>query len=118
MPDADLLVPGDDDPAAMTKNERTAWAHLVTVIVTSGVYLALMVTRTAAGPVATIGWVGPMLWTIGSSVVGTIAGTIAGPITATIARSITSARLGPRGGRRRRSSRSTRSPTPVTGRST
>ena len=85
MHDANLLVPGDDDPAAMTTNERTAWAYLVTVIVTSGVYLALMVTRMAAGPVATIVWVGPMLWTIGSSVVGTIAGTIAGTITATIA---------------------------------
>jgi len=101
MHDAEPRLPDDDEPAPMTMNERTVWAYLVTVIVTSGVYLTLMLTRLAGGPVGQIAWVGPMLWTIGASVLGTvvltIAGTIASTITTTIARSITSGRLGPGG---------------------
>ena len=98
MDDAEPRLPDDDEPVAMTMNERTVWAYLVTVIITSGVYLTLMVTRLAGGPAGQIAWVGPMLWTIGASVVGTIvltiAGTITGTISGTIARSITSARRG------------------------
>ena len=98
MVDADPRLPDDDEPVPMTMNERTVWAYLVTVIITSGVYLTLMVTRLAGGPAGQIAWVGPMLWTIGASVVGTIvltiAGTITGTISGTIARSITSARRG------------------------
>ena len=101
MDDAEPGLPDDDEPVPMTMSERTVWAYLVTVIVTSGVYLTLMVTRLAGGPVAQIAWVGPMLWTIGSSVLGTvvltIAGTIASTITGTIARSVASGRLGPDG---------------------
>jgi len=98
MHDADLVLPGDDEPVAMTMSERSVWAYLVTVVVTSGVYLTLMVTRLANGPVGEIAWVGPMLWTLGASVLGsvvlTIVLTIAGTISATIARSIASAGTG------------------------
>lgn len=101
MHDADLVLPGDDEPVAMTMSERSVWAYLVAVVVTSGVYLTLMVARLADGPVDEIAWVGPMLWTIGASVLGsvvlTLALTIAGTISATITRSIASARTGRRG---------------------
>jgi hypothetical protein len=93
MHDADPRLPDDDEPVPMTMSERTVWAYLVTVIVTSGVYLTLMLTRLAGGPVGQIAWVGPMLWTIGASVVGTVVLTVAG----TIAGTITSGRLGLRG---------------------
>src|SRR5450830_197312 len=93
MHDADPRLPDDDEPVPMTMSERTVWAYLVTVIVTSGVYLTLMATRLAGGPVGQIAWVGPMLWTIGASVVGTVVLTVAG----TIAGTITSGRLDPRG---------------------
>lgn len=102
MHDPELVLPGDDDPVAMTMTERSIWAYLVTVVVTSGVYLTLMATRLADRPVDEIAWVGPMLWTLGASVLGsvvlTIVFTIAGTVSATIARSITSARAG-EGGR-------------------
>jgi len=98
MVDADPRLPDDDEPVPMTMNERTVWAYLVTVILTSGVYLTLMVTRLAGGPADQIAWVRPMLWTIGASVVGTILLTIAGTITGAIARSITSARRSAPGG--------------------
>ena len=93
MHDADPRLPDDDECVAMTTNERTGWAYLVTVIVTSGVYLTLITTRLAGGPVGRIAWVGPMLWAIGASVLGTVVLTIAGTIAGTIA----SASVGPRG---------------------
>lgn len=69
-PETDLL--GDDDPVRMTVEERGIWAYLATVVVTSGAYLALMVSRLVSLPVEQISWVGPMLWTIGLSILGTI----------------------------------------------
>jgi hypothetical protein len=101
MHDAERHLPDDDEPVPMTMSERTVWAYLVTVIVTSGAYLTLMGTRLAGGPVGQIAWVGPMLWTIGASVLGTvvltIAGMIAGTIAHTIAHTIASGRPGPNG---------------------
>jgi hypothetical protein len=66
----------DDEPTAMTMAERTVWVYLVAVVVTSGAYLALMVPRLLAHPVAEVSWVRPMLWALGASVVGTVLGTI------------------------------------------
>lgn len=98
MDDQGHPLEDDDEPVRMTMNERSVWGYLVTVLVTSGAYLALMVTRLATEPVEQIAWVGPMLWTIGASVLGTLVLTIIGAITstvtATIARSTTP---GPRG---------------------
>ena len=88
MQDAEPRLP-DDERVPMTMNERTVWAYLVTVVLTSGVYFTLMVTRLADGPTGEIAWVAPMLWTIGASVLGTVLLTIAG--------TITSVRRGPRG---------------------
>lgn len=66
----------DDEPVRMTVNERTVWASLVVVIVSSGAYVALMVPRLLSRPVGEISWVGPMLWTMGLGVVGTVLLTI------------------------------------------
>jgi hypothetical protein len=96
--DVDPVPPADDEPVAMTMSERSVWAYLVAAVVTSAVYLTVMVTRLADGPVGEIAWVGPMLWTLGASVLGsvvlTIVLTIAGTISATIARSPASAHTG------------------------
>ena len=62
----------DDEPVRMTVTERTVWASLVTVLASSGTYLALMVSRLLSRPVAEISWVGPMLWTMGLAIVGTV----------------------------------------------
>ncbi|MBU4335118.1 MAG: hypothetical protein KJ548_00955 [Actinobacteria bacterium] len=93
MDDTEPRLPDDDEPVAMTMNERTVWAYLLTVIVTSGVYLTLMLIRLVDEPVGQIAWVGPMLWTIGASVLGTVV------VTAVLAigRSIGSGQLGPSG---------------------
>ncbi|MEP7762706.1 hypothetical protein [Sanguibacter sp. 25GB23B1] len=86
----------DDERVPMTMNERTAWAYLVTVVVTSGAYLTLMGTRLTSTPVSQIDWVVPMLWTIGASVVCTVLLTILLTITGTLVRTIWSACFGPR----------------------
>ncbi len=66
----------DDEPVRMTVNERAVWASLVTVAVSSGAYVALMLSRLLSRPVTEISWVAPMLWTIGLSIVGSIVLTI------------------------------------------
>jgi hypothetical protein len=66
----------DNEPVRMTVNERTVWASVVTVIVSSGAYVALMVSRLLSRPIAEISWVGPMLWTMGLAVAGTVLLTI------------------------------------------
>jgi hypothetical protein len=66
----------DDEVVAMTSQERTVWAYLVTVAVTSGTYFALIGSRLAERPAGEIAWVGPMLWTMGLAVVGTILATV------------------------------------------
>jgi hypothetical protein len=74
--EAEKPVPGDDDTVSMTMDERTVWIYLVTVVVTSGTYLAVITARLLGQPVAQISWVGPMLWTLGLSILGTVLGTI------------------------------------------
>lgn len=98
MHDDERDLPGDDEPVVMTMGERTVWAYLVTVVITSGVYFTIIGMRLADRPADEIDWVAPMLWTIGASMLGSIVGTIlftiAGTILATIARSIAAARDG------------------------
>jgi hypothetical protein len=64
-PDADEAVP-------TTARERTVWASLVAVVISSGAYLLLIVARLFTRPAAAIPWVAPMLWTMGLGVVGAI----------------------------------------------
>jgi hypothetical protein len=62
----------DDEPVRMTVVERTVWASLVAVVVSSGAYVALMASRLLSRPVAEISWVRPMLWTMGLAVAGSV----------------------------------------------
>lgn len=62
----------DDEPARMSVGERTVWASLISVAVSSGTYFALMVPRLLSRPVAEISWVAPMLWTMGLAIVGSV----------------------------------------------
>jgi hypothetical protein len=84
MDDADPRLPDDDRPIPMTMDERTVWAYLGIVMVTSGTYLVLVVTRVLTHPVEEISWVRPMLWAIGLSVTATV---ISAVLSATAARS-------------------------------
>lgn len=76
----------DDEPARMTVRERMVWASLVAVVVSSGAYVVLMVSRLSSRPVTEISWVAPMLWTMGLAIVGSIVLTIAFAIIAGIDR--------------------------------
>jgi hypothetical protein len=67
-----MAVVGDDLPVPMVAEERAAWAYLMTVVVTTGGYLAVMLPRLLTTPVEQISWVGPLLWTLGLSMVGNI----------------------------------------------
>ncbi len=60
----------------MTVQERTVWASLVAVIVSSGAYFALMVPRLLSRPAAEISWVEPMLCTMGLAIAGSVLLTI------------------------------------------
>ncbi len=62
----------DDGPVAMTAQERTVWATLVAVVVSSVAYLAVIVTRSLTRPVAEVSWVEPMVWTMGLAVAGAV----------------------------------------------
>lgn len=86
--DADVSLPDDDERVPMTMNERTVWAYLVTVVLTSGVYFTLMAARLAGEPAEQIDWVVPMLSAIGASVACTVLLTILFTITGTVARSV------------------------------
>lgn len=100
MQDVERGLPDDDERVPMTMSERTVWAYLVAVVLTSGVYLTVMVGRMLDEPVAQIEWVVPMLWTLGASVLGsillTILITIGGSVWAEIAAAIRSAHTGTR----------------------
>ena len=96
MDEAEPPLPDDDEHVPMAMNERTAWAYLITVIVTSGAYLTLMASRLAGEAAEQIDWVAPMLWTLGASIVCTILLTILLTITGTLARSLRLGRSGPR----------------------
>ncbi len=66
----------DDEPVRMTLAERAVWAGLVSVVVSSGTYVAILVPDLSE-PVEAIAWVRPMAWAIGLAVVTTIVATIA-----------------------------------------
>lgn len=66
----------EDEPVQMTPKERTVWASLAAIIVSSCAYLALIVPHLLSRPVTEISWVGPMTWTIGLAIVGSIVLTI------------------------------------------
>ncbi len=76
----EMRAPGDDDPVVMTAEERSVWVYLAVVIITSTVYLAVVIPRALSQPIEDVSWITPMLWTLGFSIVGTIVGSIVGAI--------------------------------------
>ena len=78
----------DDASGPMTMEERTVWVYLLTVIITSGGYFAVIASRLRDTPASEVSWVTPMLWAIGLSIVGTIVGTILGTIAAAIGQGV------------------------------
>ncbi len=64
--------PDDDSSVPMTARERTVWASLAAVVVSSGAYLALVVPRLLTRPVAEVSWAEPMAWSMGLGVAGAI----------------------------------------------
>lgn len=93
MNDSQHRFDDDDQTVPMTMDERTVWAYLLTVVVTSGTYAAVIITRMLNQPIEEISWVTPMLWTIGVSVVGTVLGTIVATVGGAVGQAV---RVGPR----------------------
>ncbi len=56
----------------MTYEQKGTAVYLVVVLATYGVYLALVLGQFATTPVTEIDYVGPLLWTIGASIVAAI----------------------------------------------
>lgn len=57
MQDAVHDLPGDDEPVPMTTTERSVWAYLVAVVLTSGAYLTYLGVQLASTPPTTSsGW--------------------------------------------------------------
>lgn len=76
----ELRTPGDDDPIAMTADERSVWVYLAVVVITSTIYFAIVIPRALDQPIEQVSWIAPMLWAIGASILGTIVGSIVGAI--------------------------------------
>lgn len=56
----------------MTYEQKGTAVYLAVVLVTYGIYLGLVLGQFAHTPVAEIDYVGPLLWTIGASIVSAI----------------------------------------------
>jgi hypothetical protein len=69
----------------MTFGQRNAWVSAVVMPSATIAYLAVVIPRLREQPAAEVSWVGPMLWTIGATVIGTIVGVILITIAAAIA---------------------------------
>lgn len=56
----------------MTYEQKGTAVYLVVVLVTYGIYLGLVLGQLGTTPVAEIDYVGPLIWTIGASIVSAI----------------------------------------------
>ena len=61
----------------MTFDEKNTWIYSVVALGAYGVYLATVLTRAQGAHLAEVGYIGPMLWCIGASVVASILGKVA-----------------------------------------
>ena len=74
-----------EERVAMTFGQRNAWVSAFITPTASIAYLAVVLPRLRDRPAAEVSWVGPMLWAIGATVIGTIVGIILISIAAAIA---------------------------------
>lgn len=72
----------------MAFEERNTWISAVVTAVTLVVYVVVILGRAAGGPLSDVAYIGPMLWTVGATIVGTIVGIIGATITSAIAAEI------------------------------
>lgn len=61
-----------DDRVRMTYEQKGTAVYLLVVIVTYGIYLALVAGQLATTPITEIDYAAPLLWTIGASIVSAI----------------------------------------------
>lgn len=78
----------DDERPTMTTDERSVWAYLFAVVITSTTYFAVIASRLRDSAPAEVSWVAPMLWALGLSIAGTIVGTILVTIGSAIASTV------------------------------
>ncbi len=60
----------------MTYEQKGLWVYLVATLGTYGGYVAVVLGRSGAGPLADASYVAPMLWSIGIAILASIAGRI------------------------------------------
>jgi hypothetical protein len=65
-----------EGPVAMTFGQRNAWVAAFVTPVAAVVHLAVVLPHLRDQPASEISWAGPMLWTIGATLLATIAGSI------------------------------------------
>jgi hypothetical protein len=70
----------DDEKAPMTMDERAVWVELVVFLATSITYFAIVIPRAIEGPIESVSWVTPLLWTIGISIASTVVGSVVAAI--------------------------------------
>ena len=68
----------------MTISQRSVWVQLVVMPVVAIVYFTVVLTRLADSPVEEVSWIVPMIWSMGTVVVGIIVLTIVAAIAAAI----------------------------------
>jgi len=66
----------DDEHVPLSYGERTAWTYAVVIPAGTLAYLAVVVPRVLTQPVAEVAWAGPMLWSMGLTIVASILGAI------------------------------------------
>jgi hypothetical protein len=72
----------------MAFEERNTWIAAATTLIAPVVYAAVILGRASGAPLTEVAYVGPMLWTIGATIVGTIVAIIAGAIFSAISAEI------------------------------
>lgn len=66
----------DDEHVPLSYGERTAWTTAVTVPLGTVGYLVVVVPRVLRENVADVAWAGPMLWSMGFTLVAGVVGAI------------------------------------------
>ncbi|GAA1860038.1 hypothetical protein [Asanoa iriomotensis] len=61
----------------MTLEERRAWIRLVVAVVGYAVYLVVVLGRVDGGPLTSVSYAAPLLWTVGGAIVATILAEVA-----------------------------------------
>jgi hypothetical protein len=69
----ELFAMADTSGVKMSFEEKSAWIMGVAAVASYGVYLAVILGRAGTANLAGVPYVGPLLWTVGASILGSIA---------------------------------------------